>query len=50
VTSWWKHSDKHRVVFHPDNLFVDYSMMLGDGTYGEVFMADLVGLFRPPPF
>mmetsp|Transcript_10689 Transcript_10689/g.23901 ORF Transcript_10689/g.23901 Transcript_10689/m.23901 type:complete len:557 (-) Transcript_10689:84-1754(-) len=43
VTSWWKHKDKHRVVFPPESLSVDYAAMLGDGTYGEVFMADLLG-------
>jgi tRNA A-37 threonylcarbamoyl transferase component Bud32 len=40
VSSWWKHDAKHRTVVNGDELAVDYNQMLGDGTYGEVFMAE----------
>ena len=43
LKKWPKHKDKHRTLFSAPALKVDYSNMLGDGTYGEVFMGDLVG-------
>ena len=40
ISSWWKHDPKHRTSVEPSDVVVDYDQMLGDGTYGEVFMAD----------
>ena len=43
VSSWWKHDPKHRTQVDGKDLSVDYDQMLGDGTYGEVFMAKFTG-------
>ena len=40
TSSWWKHDPQHRTKVQPSDVVVDYNQMLGDGTYGEVFMAD----------
>jgi len=42
VSSWWKHDSQHRTTVEPSDVIVDYNQMLGDGTYGEVFLADFI--------
>jgi tRNA A-37 threonylcarbamoyl transferase component Bud32 len=42
MASWWKHDPKHRTIVNEHDLVVDYDQMLGDGTYGEVFVANFI--------
>uniref|UniRef100_A0A7S0ESX5 Protein kinase domain-containing protein n=1 Tax=Hanusia phi TaxID=3032 RepID=A0A7S0ESX5_9CRYP len=39
VASWWKHHEMHRSMVQANDVQVLYDKRLGDGTYGEVFLA-----------
>uniref|UniRef100_A0A7S4JBY6 Protein kinase domain-containing protein n=1 Tax=Guillardia theta TaxID=55529 RepID=A0A7S4JBY6_GUITH len=39
VASWWKHHEMHRSKVRSQDVTVLYEKRLGDGTYGEVFLA-----------